>query len=103
MNYRELQAKVKAAGLNAKGSKAELEARLAGVNDPQPVITHPKPVKKSGVKGLRKFVFSGDPIGGHDPAWCSDHGYMFKLNGSPIPVTDEVAKKLATHSHFTEV
>jgi hypothetical protein len=96
MNYRELQAAVKAKGLNAKGSKKELEARLFG--------TKVKPVKAdpNGIK-TRSFVFTGDPNApGQDPAWIEMHGYMFGLNGRKITVIPEIAAKLANHSHFTE-
>ena len=104
MKYRELQAAVKAAGLNAKGSKAELEARLYADSDPQitPVVD-PKPSTH------RKFIYSGDPgIGkddgwsADDPAFCEMHGYTFKLNGAAVMVPPDIAAKLTTHSHFTE-
>ena len=48
------------------------------------------------------FVFTGDPVAGCDPAWISSNGYMFGLNGRAVEVTEEVAKRLRTHSHFTE-
>ena len=59
-------------------------------------VTKKAAVKKSG------FVFTGDKIGGDNPAWCDLYGYSFKLNGAAIKVSDEVAAKLRTHSHFTE-
>ena len=46
------------------------------------------------------FVFTGN--GSYDPAWISKRGYLFELNGRVVEVTDEVAAKLRTHSHFTE-
>jgi len=58
-----------------------------------------KVAKKKVAKG---FVFTGDKAGGHNPAWISMHGYMFKLDGKAIEVVDDVAVKLRTHSHFTE-
>jgi hypothetical protein len=95
MKYRALQKELKARGLNAKGSKAELEARLYADSDPEI-----KPVNTD----FREFVFTGDPNApGTDPAWCSDYGYMFQLNGRAITVAPEIAAKLANHSHFTEV
>ena len=95
MNYRELQAAVKAAGLNAKGSKAELIERLENATE----VVVDVPVNKD----FREFVFTGDPNApGQDPAWCSANGYMFGLNGRAITVTPDVAVKLASHSHFTE-
>ena len=99
MKYRELQAAVKAAGLNAKGSKAELEARLRiaeGKAAPEPV--------KAEKSGVRKFVFIGDPRGDgtSNPERCYMHGCLFKLNGAPVQVDADVAVKLATHSHFAE-
>lgn len=102
MNYRELQAAVKAAGLNAKGSKAELEARLRG-SEYEQVKAAPEPVKAEK-SGLRKFVFTGDPHGDgtSNHVWCHMHGYSFKLNGAAVKVKDAIAEKLATHSHFTE-
>jgi hypothetical protein len=51
---------------------------------------------------LRSFVFTGDKVGGFDPAYCEMHGYLFKLNGRAVKVTAEAAVKLATHSHMTE-
>lgn len=96
MKYRELQAKVKAAGLNAKGSKAELEARYAAY-DKVPARTPESMMNKVF------YVYTGDPNApGYDPTWSQMHGYMFKLNGAAVPVAPEVAAKLASHSHFTE-
>ena len=66
-------------------------------------------VKKAAVKKventtyLNGFVFTGDKVGGSDPAWISMHGYLFGLNGRVVEVNDAVAAKLRTHSHFTEV
>ena len=96
MNYRALQANLKSKGLNAKGSKAELEARWSEYID---LDSEPEP--KKAVIG-RKFIFTGDPVGGCDPDFCQMHGLLFKLNGAGVPVSDEIAAKLATHSHFTE-
>ena len=92
MNYRELQAELKKLGINAKGSKADLEKRYADA------------VKPKGIPSkYRAFVFTGDPTApGQDPAWCSAHGYMFKLGGAAVTVKPEHADRLATHSHFTE-
>ena len=106
MNYRALQAELKARGLNAKGSKKELEARLYADSDPEikPVAAKPK----KAVIG-RQFIYTGDPGIGKDDGWSADdpnfcqmHGLLFKLNGAGVPVSDEIAAKLATHSHFTE-
>ena len=96
MKYRELQAELKAKGWNAKGSKKQLEARLAQGYGRTDAAPEAKP------SGLRKFVFTGDEFGRCDPAWCDMHGYNFKLNGAAVSVTDDIAAKLATHSHFTE-
>ena len=107
MNYRALQAELKARGLNAKGSKKELEARYAewkegldGAELIEAVTEAIPPVKKSPIG--RKFIFTGDPVGRCDPEFCQMHGLLFKLNGAGVHVSDEIAAKLATHSHFTE-
>jgi hypothetical protein len=111
MNYRELQAALKAKGLSAYGKKAELEARLAEANE-EPVMADVQKAPERTSENMKNkvmYVYTGDPgIGKEegwkacDPTWCQMHGYMFKLNGSPVPVAPEVAAKLATHSHFTE-
>jgi hypothetical protein len=96
MNYRELQKACKAKGLKSHGKKAELIARLEDASE----IT----VEVTVDSNYREFVFTGDPNApGEDPAWCSDYGYMFQLNGRAITVAPEIAAKLANHSHFTEV
>ena len=65
-------------------------------------------VKKAAVKKVEKaeyvngFVFTGDKVGGCDPAWIEMHGYLFGLNGRVVEVNDTVAAKLRNHSHFTE-
>jgi len=102
MKYRELQAAVKAAGLNAKGSKAELEERWAMAKPSSPVVQY-EPVKAEK-SGVRQFVFIGDPRGDgtSNPERCYMHGCLFKLNGAAVKVNDDIAAKLATHSHFTE-
>ena len=92
MNYRELQKQCKSAGMSAKGSRVELEERL-------------------GIEG-RSFVFVGDvncfspdpnnPRDPCDPPTCIMHGYTFRLNGDAVTVSDDVAGKFETHSHFTE-
>lgn len=95
MNYRELQQACKDKGINAKGSKAELIERLEKAT----TVTVEVPLGDNP----RKFVFTGDPWNpGTDPAWVSAHGYMFKLNGRPIEVDDDAAKRLYNNSHFTE-
>ena len=97
MKYRELQKELKAIGLNAKGSRPELEARLA---DAQKCIeTEYSPVTSD----FKDFVFTGDPSApGEDPPYLPCYGYMFKLNGRAITVKPEVAVKLAICNHFTE-
>jgi len=92
MNYRELQQRLKDMGLNAKGSKAELEARLYANSDPQ--IT-PEEDCPTG------FVFVGN--GDSDPAYISMGGYMFKLNGRAVPVAEPFATRLRGNNHFKEV
>lgn len=66
-------------------------------------------VKKAAVKKavekadyVNGFVFTGDKVGGCDPAWIEMHGYLFGLNGRVVEVNDTVAAKLRNHSHFTE-
>lgn len=59
-------------------------------------------VKKEAPTYTNGFVFTGDKVGGCDPAWISMHGYLFELNGRVIEVNDVVAAKLRKHSHFTE-
>jgi hypothetical protein len=94
MKYRELQKELKARGLKSHGTKAALEARLEDALE----------VTITVYTDFREFVFTGDPNApGEDPAWCSDYGYMFQLNGRAITVAPDVAVKLANHSHFTEV
>jgi len=93
MNYRELQKALKAKGLNAKGSKAELEARW------DEAVTITVEVNSD----YRDFVYTGDPNApGEDPLYASTFGYLWKLNGKAITVKPEHAVKLALHSHFTE-
>lgn len=62
-------------------------------------VAKKRAAKKEVAKG---FVFTGDRIGGCDPEWIEVHGYLFGLNGRAVEVSDEVAAKLRTHSHFTE-
>ena len=52
----------------------------------------------------RSFVFIGDPNGDgtSNQERCYMHGCLFKLNGAAVKVKDDIAAKLATHSHFTE-
>jgi len=53
MNYRKLQQACKERGLNAKGSRKELEHRLAfGEQEPAPEYVKPEPVKPEPVKPL---------------------------------------------------
>lgn len=61
-----------------------------------------KRVAKKVAPKWRRFVFTGDPINGDDPATINWIGKTFALNGDPVSVPDEIAEKLATHSHFTE-
>ena len=52
---------------------------------------------------LRSFVFIGDPndnFSGH--GWIYMHGYQFNKGGKGTKVSNEVAAKLETHSHFKE-
>jgi hypothetical protein len=100
MKYRELQKELKARGLKSHGTRADLEARWADYID----LDSESDFTVTIDTGFREFVFTGDPNApGEDPAWCSDYGYMFQLNGRAITVAPEVAVKLANHSHFTEV
>jgi hypothetical protein len=93
MNYRELQKALKAKGLNAKGSKAELEARW------DDAVTITVEVNSD----YREFVYTGDPNApGTDPEYSSMYGYLWKLNGRAITVKPEHAIRLATNTHFTE-
>lgn len=64
-----------------------------------------KTSKKKVVKKVVKpgFKFTGDPINGQDPESIRFFGYLFKLNGNKVSVSDEVAAKLRLNSHFTEV
>ena len=65
-----------------------------------------KAAKKKAAKKptKRSFVFTGDPRSDHtsDPVWCHIHGVSFKFNGAAVKVKDEIAAKLAPHTHFTE-
>lgn len=61
-----------------------------------------KKTKKKVAKKLRGFVFTGDPINGQDPERIRLFGKLFKLNGNKVSVPDDVAEKLAKHSHFAE-
>ena len=61
-----------------------------------------KKAKKKVVNKGRGFVFTGDKVGGCDPASCKMHDITFELNGRVVYVPEQVAVKLATHSHFTE-
>ena len=101
MKYRELQKELKARGLSAYGKKAELQNRLDMADS----------IDSVAVKGARSFIFIGDPNNKNpdgsprdtnDPGWFYMHGYQFHLNGKAVMVTDDIAVKLATHSHFTE-
>lgn len=50
---------------------------------------------------MAQVTFSGDPRSpGTDPATAVFHGVTFPL-GKPAEVSEDVARKLATHSHFT--
>lgn len=101
MTYRELQAELKSRGLSAYGKKAILEKRLADADglDFTEFVSEPEDIVKTGE---RSFVFTGDPNDSHNPGWLYMHGYQFHLNGKATKVTDDVAIKLATHTHFTE-
>jgi len=103
MKYKELQQELKARGLSAYGKKVDLEKRLSDNSVPK--------LKDIERPSERSFVFTGDPNtknadgtprDTNDPGWFYMHGYQFHLNGKPTKVTDDVAVKLATHSHFTE-
>lgn len=98
MKYKELQRLCKEQDLSAKGSTAELRERLGMDKLPEPKEVEVKKVVDKG----RGFVFTGDKVGGHDPATCKMHGINFELNGRVVYVPEQVAVKLATHSHFTE-
>lgn len=101
MKYRELQKELKARGLSAYGKKADLQSRLDMAGK----------IESIAVKGSRSFVFTGDPNtkntdgsprDTNDPGWLYMHGHQFHINGKAVKVSDEIAIKLATHSHFTE-
>ena len=66
-------------------------------------VSKKKVAKKPELKVLRAFKFTGDPIGGDDPAGIRMYGRLFELNGAAVSVTDEVAELLDKHTHFTEV
>lgn len=51
---------------------------------------------------MAKFRFIGDPRDGGGPAVYHRAGIDFP-KGKPVDVPDDVAAKLATHSHFEEV
>jgi hypothetical protein len=60
-----------------------------------------KKVAKKINKG-RGFVYTGDKVGGDDPQFCKVFNIPFELNGKVMYVPEEVAVRLAKHSHFTE-
>ena len=60
-----------------------------------------KRVKKVVNKG-RGFTFTGDKVGGDDPASIVMCGLKFDLNGRVVYVPDEVAEKISGNPHFTE-
>lgn len=62
-----------------------------------------KKVTKKVVNPKPGFKFTGDPVNGQDPESIRFFGYLFKLNGNKVSVSDEVAAKLRVNSHFTEV
>lgn len=64
-----------------------------------------KVLKKGRPEGsaLRGFVFTGDPrTEGSDPASISMSGYVFKLDGKSVKVSNEAAVRFAKNTHFTE-
>ena len=60
-----------------------------------------KRAKKVVNKG-RGFVFTGDKVGGCDPASIVMYGITFKLNGAVRYIPDEIAVKIENNQHFTE-
>ena len=63
--------------------------------------TAKKKVAKKVNKG-RGFVFTGDKIGGCDPASIEMYGITFELNGAVRYIPDEIAVKIENNRHFTE-
>ena len=59
-----------------------------------------KVVKKGEFIPKNRFIFVGN--GEADPAYISMMGYMFKLNGRGVEVSDTVAAKLRGNNHFKE-
>ena len=118
MKYSEVQKECKRLGINAKGSLKELKARLAEYNNPVEVKVEAKaPVEAPAPIIAKGFVFVGDtphtytdtqgrgrPATQPDnPPYITMYGYTFPLNGTPAQVSDDVARKLRTNSHFKEV
>jgi len=53
---------------------------------------------------MRRFTFIGDPKApGQDPGAIRYRGLDFALDGEAVPVPDEMAERLAGHSHFAKV
>jgi len=106
MNYREMQKLLKDNGLNAKGSKQELEARLEE-DRAKPAeferVGEVKPVEEKPVKKKENmFVYIGH--GMTKPPTILKWGYKFVLNGNPVNVDNpDVAMRLRLHVHFKEV
>lgn len=57
--------------------------------------------RQAGTK-LRSFVFTGDAIGGDNPASITMFGHTFKLNGAAVKVSAPVAQSIENNRHFTE-
>jgi hypothetical protein len=118
MKYSEVQKECKRLGINAKGSLKELKARLAEYHDgPVEVKVEAKAPEAPAPIIAKGFVFVGDtphtytdtqgrgrPATQPDnPPYITMYGYSFQLNGAPVDVSDDVARKLRTNSHFKEV
>ena len=106
MNYKELQQECKKRGLSGFGKKAELEARLVKYNSlgeiTEPAI-EPEPPAPEVIVG-RSFAFIGDPRNKFTGApMVNMDGYMFKLHGDAVKVSDFAARRLAGNNHFKEV
>ena len=65
-------------------------------------VAKKKAAKKVVNKG-RGFVFTGDKVGGDDPASIKMYGITFELNGAPRFIPDEIAVLIENNGHFTEV